>query len=78
MTKENLELLSQKPYMVSWKADGTRFLMLIQEKDKVYMLDRDNAVFKVRCFLTILNHNEQLKKYFHSVLISMCSEVFGV
>ena len=56
MTRKNLDFLSKKPYMTSWKADGTRFLMLIQEKDKVYMLDRDNVVFKVRCFLFILKY----------------------
>jgi len=39
--------------MVSWKADGARYLMLINGKDQVYMLDRDNAVFKVRTMLSI-------------------------
>lgn len=47
MTRENLSLLTQKKYMVSWKADGTRYLMLIADKDLVYMFDRDNCVYKV-------------------------------
>ena len=47
MTQENFKLLAQKPYMVSWKADGNRFLMLIDGKDRVFMLDRDNTVFHV-------------------------------
>lgn len=47
MTVENLSLLCRKAYMVSWKADGTRFLMLINGKNKIYMLDRDNVVFKI-------------------------------
>jgi len=48
MTQENFKLLAQKPYMVSWKADGNRFLMLIDGKDRVFMLDRDNTVFHVQ------------------------------
>ena len=33
--------------MVSWKADGTRYMMAILGRDQVFMIDRDNAVFKV-------------------------------
>ncbi|KAL3280723.1 hypothetical protein HHI36_003959 [Cryptolaemus montrouzieri] len=47
MDLNNINLLQQKPYMVSWKADGTRYLMLIDGKDEVYFIDRDNNVFKV-------------------------------
>ncbi|XP_053382775.1 mRNA-capping enzyme-like [Mercenaria mercenaria] len=43
----NLDYLRKKQYKCSWKADGTRFLMLIDGKDHVYMLDRDNTVFHV-------------------------------
>ena len=32
---------------VSWKADGTRYMMAILGKDQVFMIDRDNAVFKI-------------------------------
>ena len=32
---------------MSWKADGTRYLMLIAGKDQVYMFDRNNFVYKV-------------------------------
>ena len=39
--------LSRMPYRVSWKADGTRYLMLILNAGEVYMVDRDNAVFRV-------------------------------
>lgn len=53
MTVRNIEFLARKSYMVSWKADGARYLMLINGKDQVYMLDRDNAVFKVRTMLSI-------------------------
>uniref|UniRef100_H2ZH28 mRNA-capping enzyme n=1 Tax=Ciona savignyi TaxID=51511 RepID=H2ZH28_CIOSA len=47
MTISNLQFLSRKSYMVSWKADGARYLMLINGKNQVYMLDRDNAVFRI-------------------------------
>jgi len=47
MTRENIKFLSQKKYMVSWKADGTRYMMAILGKDQVFMVDRDNAVFKI-------------------------------
>ncbi|XP_050362183.1 mRNA-capping enzyme [Nymphalis io] len=46
MDVENIKLLSQIPYRVSWKADGVRYMMLIDGDDKVYLLDRDNCVFK--------------------------------
>ncbi|KAK9890515.1 hypothetical protein WA026_010591 [Henosepilachna vigintioctopunctata] len=48
MDMQNITLLQQKPYMVSWKADGMRYLMLIDGPDEVYFFDRDNNVFKVQ------------------------------
>ena len=33
---------------VSWKADGTRYMMLLDGEDEVYFIDRDNCVYKVR------------------------------
>lgn len=47
MTRENIKLLHQKPYKVSWKADGTRYMMLIHQEHGVYFFDRDNSCFKV-------------------------------
>jgi len=47
MDLNKLNLLSQKPYKVSWKADGTRYMMLIDGCNEVYMIDRDNSVFHV-------------------------------
>ncbi|XP_055628803.1 mRNA-capping enzyme [Toxorhynchites rutilus septentrionalis] len=47
MDNTNLSLLQEKPYRVSWKADGTRYMMLIVKKDEVYFLDRDNSCFAV-------------------------------
>lgn len=50
MDCQNLQLLATNPYRVSWKADGTRYMLLIDGKDDIYFLDRDNNVFKVCIF----------------------------
>ncbi|XP_045247162.1 mRNA-capping enzyme isoform X3 [Macaca thibetana thibetana] len=47
MDKQNIKLLDLKPYKVSWKADGTRYMMLIDGTNEVFMIDRDNSVFHV-------------------------------
>nr|XP_060608996.1 mRNA-capping enzyme [Anolis sagrei ordinatus] len=47
MDEQNIKFLEQKPFKVSWKADGTRYMMLIDGKNEVYMIDRDNSVFHV-------------------------------
>jgi mRNA-capping enzyme len=43
----NYKTIVQSSYMVSWKAVGTRYLMLIEDENKIYMLDRDNNVFEI-------------------------------
>ncbi|CAK9828448.1 mRNA-capping enzyme [Anthophora retusa] len=47
MDEDNIRLLHEKPYGVSWKADGTRYMMLIQADGEIYFIDRDNSVFQV-------------------------------
>ena len=47
LSEENLRLLQKEPYMVSWKADGTRYLLLIQ-KDGGYLLDRDFRIYHLK------------------------------
>jgi mRNA-capping enzyme len=47
MDLENLFLLHHNPYRVSWKADGTRYMMLIQGDGQVYFIDRNNSIFSV-------------------------------
>ncbi|GFU61426.1 mRNA-capping enzyme [Nephila pilipes] len=47
MDINNLKFLAAKPYKVSWKADGTRYMMLIDGEDEIYFIDRDNSIFKV-------------------------------
>ncbi|XP_044742570.1 mRNA-capping enzyme [Chrysoperla carnea] len=47
MDRTNIRLLHEKPYRVSWKADGMRYMMLIDKENEVYFFDRDHNVFKV-------------------------------
>ncbi|KAM3602318.1 uncharacterized protein V6R79_001826 [Siganus canaliculatus] len=47
MDRQNICFLEQSPYKVSWKADGTRYMMLIDGKNEVFMIDRDNTVFHI-------------------------------
>jgi mRNA-capping enzyme len=47
MEQRNVRYIVEHPYMVSWKADGTRYLMYIGGRGRVFMLDRDNSVFRV-------------------------------
>ncbi|XP_058126525.1 mRNA-capping enzyme [Anopheles ziemanni] len=47
MDMGNMRFLTQMPYRVSWKADGTRYMMLIHREKEIYFFDRDNSVFAV-------------------------------
>uniref|UniRef100_A0A158QR87 mRNA-capping enzyme n=1 Tax=Haemonchus placei TaxID=6290 RepID=A0A158QR87_HAEPC len=45
---DNLKMLAQRPYMVSWKADGMRYMVYICDENEVYAFDRDNEVFLIQ------------------------------
>ncbi|KAI4899635.1 hypothetical protein NFI96_014635 [Prochilodus magdalenae] len=47
MDRRNIRLMEQNGYKVSWKADGTRYMMLIDGKNEVFMIDRDNSIFHI-------------------------------
>uniref|UniRef100_A0A336MHT3 mRNA-capping enzyme n=1 Tax=Culicoides sonorensis TaxID=179676 RepID=A0A336MHT3_CULSO len=47
MDRNNIKLIQIKPYMVSWKADGTRYMMYIEQENEIYFFDRDFSCFKV-------------------------------
>ncbi|XP_068621516.1 mRNA-capping enzyme [Battus philenor] len=66
MTLSNVLLLQTKPYRVSWKADGVRYMMLIDGDDKVYMLDRDNCIFKVHGLKFL--HNKTMRHLTNTLL----------
>lgn len=67
MDRQNIELLHQKPYRVSWKADGTRYMMLIQQKHEIFFFDRDNSVFKVDNLT--FPHEKDLTKHLKNTLL---------
>jgi mRNA-capping enzyme len=65
--------------MVSWKADGTRYMMLILGKDQIFMIDRDNAIFKVSNVL--FPKRKDLSSHLTDVLVDgevVLDEVNGV
>lgn len=47
MDRNNINLLRTKPYRVSWKADGTRYMMLIVGESQIYFFGRDFQCFRV-------------------------------
>ncbi|KAL3313702.1 hypothetical protein Ciccas_007691 [Cichlidogyrus casuarinus] len=49
MTLENLQRVLHHSYSISYKADGTRYLLLIWKRDHVYLIDRGNFVYKASC-----------------------------
>lgn len=73
MDKENINFLHQKPYRVSWKADGTRYMMLIQKENEVFFFDRDNSVFQVEGLRFPLRSD--LNRHLENTLIDGVSEI---
>jgi len=67
MDRNNLSFLRQKAYKVSWKADGTRYMMLIDGEDEIYFVDRDNCVYQVSG-LTFLHRKNSNKHITDTVL----------
>ncbi|RZC38516.1 mRNA cap enzyme, DSPc and/or DNA ligase A M domain containing protein [Asbolus verrucosus] len=67
MDINNIQLLHQKPYRVSWKADGTRYMMLIDGEDEIYFFDRDHNVFKVDGLT--FPHRKNLRKHLENTLL---------
>ena len=47
LARSNLDLLSQYRYWVTWKADGTRYLIFIH-RTGTYLIDRSNTVTRVQ------------------------------
>ena len=46
LTQDNIEFLKKFKYQVTWRADGTRFMMLIQG-EKTYLCSRDYKIYEV-------------------------------
>ena len=47
MTIANYRFLEARDYMVSWKADGTRYMMLILDESRIYFMDRKASFFRI-------------------------------
>lgn len=47
MTRQNARLIVDRSYAVTYKSDGTRYLLLIHGPNAVYLLDRGNFVYKI-------------------------------
>lgn len=45
LDKDNIKYFEMKPYRVSWKADGTRYMMLVLGPGQLYFFDRKMTVF---------------------------------
>ncbi|KFD51829.1 hypothetical protein M514_07356 [Trichuris suis] len=45
LNRENINMLQLHPYMVTWKANGTRYLMFIDGKHRTFLIDGHNNVF---------------------------------
>lgn len=67
MDSNNLRFLHEKPYRVSWKADGTRYMMLILQENEIYFIDRDNCVFQVSGLK--FPHRKDLKRHLVNTLL---------
>ena len=67
MDRENMQNLAKMPYKVSWKADGTRYMMLIDGKNAIYFIDRDNCIFQVEN-LTFY-HRKKANKHIENTLL---------
>lgn len=67
MDMSNITLLQSKPYRVSWKADGTRYMMLILSENEIYFFDRDNSCFQVEAMRFVCK--EDPTKHLENTLI---------
>lgn len=47
MDRQNINLLRSHRYMVSWKADGCRFMLYIQDEDNIFFLSRSLHLWRV-------------------------------
>ncbi|XP_072967023.1 uncharacterized protein [Typha angustifolia] len=57
LNRENLQLLRQRYYYATWKADGTRYMMLIT-RDGCYLIDRNFCFRRVQMRFPFKNINE--------------------
>ncbi|KAL3622822.1 hypothetical protein CASFOL_033430 [Castilleja foliolosa] len=70
LNRDNLQLLRQRYYYATWKADGTRYMMLIT-MDGCYLVDRHFSFRRVQMRFPCRHSNEKgfPEKYHHYTLL---------
>ncbi|OVA10755.1 Dual specificity phosphatase [Macleaya cordata] len=68
LNRENLQLLRQRYYYATWKADGTRYMMLIT-CDGCYLIDRHFSFRRVQMRFPLKQTNEGLAKDTHNLTL---------
>ncbi|KAL5709234.1 mRNA guanylyltransferase [Ranunculus cassubicifolius] len=64
LNRDNIQLLRQRYYYATWKADGTRYMMLITW-DGCYLIDRKFCFRRVRMRFPLKQNNEGFDKETH-------------
>ncbi|PIA54431.1 hypothetical protein AQUCO_00900761v1, partial [Aquilegia coerulea] len=68
LNRDNLQLLRQRYYYATWKADGTRYMMLITW-DGCYLIDRKFCFRRVRVRFPLKQNNEGFDKETHNITL---------
>lgn len=65
LNRDNIQLLKQRYYYATWKADGTRYMMLITW-DGCYLIDRKFCFRRVRMRFPLKSNHEGFDKETHN------------
>ncbi|XP_077253045.1 uncharacterized protein LOC143892358 isoform X2 [Tasmannia lanceolata] len=68
LNRENLQLLRQRYYYATWKADGTRYMMLIT-CDGCFLIDRNFSFRRVQMRFPLRQTNEGLNEKTHHLTL---------
>lgn len=68
LNRDNLQLLRQRYYYATWKADGTRYMMLIT-LDGCYLIDRNFSFRRVQMRFPCKMTNEGIDRTHHYTLL---------
>ncbi|KAF8402713.1 hypothetical protein HHK36_010801 [Tetracentron sinense] len=68
LNRDNLQLLRQRYYYATWKADGTRYMMLIT-CDGSYLIDRNFCFRRVQMRFPLKNANEGIAEKTHNLTL---------
>lgn len=68
-------MISVSMRRVSWKADGMRYMMLIDREDEIYFFDRDHNIFKVEGLRFV--HRKDIRRHLKDTLLDgVCARIF--